>query len=125
MKLRVDALKQKREENGGEGNFILDGYSSEIAYMKRFFTNEFPSYTYAFDTLSNIQCCQKSLNDADVIWVATSKLHWERIKIILRRKFPQLLEKVEWIPTEELETKYATLGLWIYKILGPRVLQLN
>ena len=122
MELRVKALKQKKNENG-YGKFILDGFSVEIDYMRQFFHGEFLSYAYAFDTLSNIQGCKKDLEDADVVYIASSPLHLERIKIVLGRKFPYLLEKVEWLPTEECEVKYAKLGLLIYKILGPTVLQ--
>lgn len=122
MEIRVKALKQKKNENGG-GEFILSGFSGEIDYMRQFFHGEFLSYAYAFDTLSNFQGCITNLEKADVVYIASSSLHLERIKIVLNKNFPHLIEKVEWIPTEESEAKYARLGLWIYKILGPTALQ--
>lgn len=126
MHARLDTLRLKREENGGRGDFILVGFSGEIEYMRQYMREFFPRdsylYAYSWDTLSNIQCCSGNLNNADVVWIATSPLHWNRIVIVLR-KFPQLIAKVNWINTEELETKYAKFGLCVYKILGPTFLQ--
>lgn len=123
MKLRVEALKKQRKEDDGNGTFILDGFSSEISFMKQFFPGEFPSYAYAYDTLSNIQRCSSNLRDADVVYVSTSSLHWERIKIIISRKFPELLGKFIFIPSGEVEVKYAKFSLWMYKTFGPTSLQ--
>ena len=123
MRKRVEALKMKRAENHGKGKVILDGFSSEINYMREFFPGEFLSYAYSYDTLSNFQRCKGDLEDADVVYIATSLLHWERIRIILRRKFPQVEKKIKWINSGETETKYAKLGLRIYKIFGPTILQ--
>lgn len=119
MKKRIEALKTV-----GYGHFVLTGFESEILFMKSLISKEdIAGYAYSYDTLSNFARCSKALHDADTIVLATSPLHWERVKLILSRKFPELLGKVRWVDSHEGEAGYAELGLLIYKILGPWVLQ--
>ena len=126
MKKRCEKLIEKREENRLKDEWeymtILSGFLSETLFMKKFFPGECTHYAYSYDTLSNIKNCLAYLECADEIWIATSPLHWERIKIILK-KFPSVEKKIKWINTEEQEAKYAKFGLKIYKLLGPRFLQ--
>ena len=119
MSKRIEALKRV-----GVGHFVLTGFESEILFMKSLIPKEdITGYAYSYDTLSNFERCSKALHDADTIVLATSPLHWERVKLIISRKFPEIQEKVQWVDSHEEETKYANLGLLIYRIFGPKLLQ--
>ena len=126
MKKRCEKLNEKKEEKRLKDEWncmvILSGFLSEILFMKEFFPGEYAHYAYSYDTLSNINNCLDYLESADEVWIATSPLHWERIKIILK-KLPSVEKKIKWIKTEEQEAKYAKFGLKIYKLLGPKFLQ--
>ena len=126
MEKRCEKLIEKSEENRLKDELncmvVLSGFLSEIQFMKKFFPGEYTHYAYSYDTLSNIENCLAYLECADEIWIATSPLHWERIKIILK-KFPSVKKKIKWIKTEEQEAKYAKFGRKIYQLLGAKFLQ--
>ena len=89
MKKRCEKLNEKKEEKRLKDEWncmvILSGFLSEILFMKEFFPGEYAHYAYSYDTLSNINNCLDYLESADEVWIATSPLHWERIKIILKK----------------------------------------
>jgi hypothetical protein len=128
MKLRLGALVAEFKSRGA-GLFLVTGFEDEIQLMKYFLEKEKGvnensiKYTYSYDTLSNLQSCLSTLEKADMIIVATSPLHWERVDLIISRYFPQLRKKFQWIDSHEKEVGYAKVGLWIYKIFGPERLQ--
>ena len=119
MKKRIAALKNIEADQ-----FVFSGFESEISFMKsQIGEKENVGYALSYDTLSNFESCLSTLKNADKILLATSPLHWRRVELIVSRKIPQIKEKIEWIDSYEEEASYAALGLLIYKIFGPELLQ--
>ena len=121
MEKRMDVLINQA---GPQSLFVLTGYGGELIFMEQALKAQknfiaIPS----FDTLSNVQNCVYILSQAKYIIYSTSRLHNERIRIVCKKYYPFLLERLLWIPSEEKEVKYAKISLLIYKVM-PKFLRI-
>ena len=123
----MDARKRTLDDRGQELS-LLEQY--QVIKIKAGFSTEIDAMgggdnrAFSYDSVSNFRSKYETLENAEKIYIATGYYHWRSIKeIIIPKKFPELIQKIIWLPSGEPEGLISVVRFWTYKLLGPKIME--
>lgn len=127
MKCRCEKSDERTDELrklGHNVKVIFTGFKSEITYFKgnsKFSKDRIEGDAY--DSVTNLLSQLEELLKAEKIVISTGYYHFRSIReIIVPENFPELSEKLIWVPSGEIEGIVGRIRFHAYAILRSKIM---